>query len=134
MTGDSVLLCGQPGERPCREAQSLRDAYRSADHPPGCGNLAATLAVLAAAGGDLASAGSLLEMARDDYTTGRPDARPIASGEALLRAIQRLLDRLHRWQRYPSRAHRQWLAGPPAADLGAADLPAIHQCCPFPGA
>lgn len=91
------LLAGrapQPGLQ--REAQSLRDAYRSADDPPGCGNLAATLAVLAAAGGDLASAGSLLEMARDDYTAGRPDARPIASGEALLRAIQRLPDRLHR--------------------------------------
>ena len=91
------LLAGrapQPGLQ--REAQSLRDAYRSADDPPGCGNLAATLAVLAAAGGDLASAGSLLEMARDDYTAGRPDARPIPSGEALLRAIQRLLDRLHR--------------------------------------
>ncbi len=90
------LLSGRPppaGRQ--EEVQSLRDAYRSADDLPGSGNLAATLAVVAAAQNDLASAKSLIEEARNDYTVGRPDSQPIASGQALLLAIQRLLDRQH---------------------------------------
>jgi hypothetical protein len=75
------------------EIRSLRDAYRAADDLPGSGNLAATLAVTAAARNDDDAARKLIGEARADYAAGRPDAQPIASGQALLVAIQRLLDR-----------------------------------------
>jgi hypothetical protein len=72
----------------------LRAAYRNADDLPGSGNLAATLAVLAAAEGDVSKADGMLEQAYADYVAGRPDAQPIASGAALIYAIQRILNRL----------------------------------------
>lgn len=76
-----------------QEIESLRDAYRTADDLPGSGNLAAVLAVVAASQKDLPSARRLLAEARNDYTAGRPGGQPIASGAALLSAIQRILDR-----------------------------------------
>ncbi|MGH3156390.1 MAG: hypothetical protein ACRDNF_07445, partial [Streptosporangiaceae bacterium] len=90
----SLLARRQPPAGLRRDAQSLRNAYRTADDLPGCGNLAVTLAVLAAAEGDQVGARRLLEQAREDYTAGRPDAKPIASGQAQLQAVQRLLGRL----------------------------------------
>jgi hypothetical protein len=90
----ACLLAGQPPPAELQqEIESLRDAYRSADDLPGSGNLAATLAVLAAARKDQANANLLIGEARRDYTADRPGNQPIASGEALLTAIQRILDR-----------------------------------------
>jgi hypothetical protein len=91
----ACLLSGrQPPAGLRRDAQSLRNAYRTADDFPGCGNLAVTLAVLAAAEGDQGSTDRLLAQAHEDYAAGRPDAKPIASGQAQLQAVQRLLSRL----------------------------------------
>ena len=91
----SYLLAGRRPPQALRsETQSLRDTYRSADDFPGSGNLAAALAVFAAAEGDLTGADSLLEEAHADYIAGRPDGQPIAAGQALVRTIGRLLDRL----------------------------------------
>jgi hypothetical protein len=90
----ACLLAGQPPPSGLQqEIESLRDAYRGADDLPGSGNLAATLAVVAAAHQDQASARRLIGEARHDYTADRPGNRPIASGEALLTAIQRILNR-----------------------------------------
>jgi hypothetical protein len=90
----ACLLASQPPPPGLQQdTESLRDAYRSADDLPGSGNLAATLAVLAAARHDLPGAWHFLSEARTDYTTGRPSGQPIASGEALLTAIQRILNR-----------------------------------------
>lgn len=90
----ACLLSGQPPPPGLQqEIDSLRDAYRSIDDLPGSGNLAATLAVLAAAQKDLPHAKRLIGEARSDYTVGRPDNQPIASGEALLIAIQRIINR-----------------------------------------
>jgi hypothetical protein len=94
LSADACLLAGQPPPPGLQqEIQSLCDAYRNADDLPGSGNLAATLAVTAAAQGDPGTARSLLDQTRNDYTAGRPDAQPIASGQALLLAIQRVLNR-----------------------------------------
>jgi hypothetical protein len=91
------LLAGRKSPPELRlEVTSLRNTYRNADDFPGSGNLAATLAVLAAADGDLGGADRLLREARADYAAGRPDARPIAAGEALLRAIEGLLRQLRK--------------------------------------
>ena len=88
------LLAGQPPPAGLQqEIESLRDAYRSADDLPGSGNLAATLAVVAAAHKDRANARRLIGEACRDYAAGRPGNQPIASGEALLTAIQRILSR-----------------------------------------
>jgi len=90
----ACLLSGQPPPPGLQEdLESLRDAYRSADDLPGSGNLTATLAVVAAARRDLPHARRLIEEARTDYAAGRPGHQPIASGEALLAAIQRILNR-----------------------------------------
>lgn len=92
----ACLLAGRtPPHGLEQEIQSLRDAYRSADDLPGSGNLTATLAVVAAAQRDRDSATRLIDEAHNDYTVGRPDSQPIASGQALLVAIQRILDRQH---------------------------------------
>jgi hypothetical protein len=92
----SLLAGVRPPPDLQQELLILRDAYRSADDLPGSGNLAATLAVVAAASKDLPQAGRLIGEARDDYAAGRPGNQPIASGEALLAAIQRILDRVSR--------------------------------------
>ncbi len=90
----ACLLTGQPPPHQLQqEIQALREAYRNADDLPGSGNLAATLAVAAAARNDQPATCSLIGEAHRDYTTGRPGNQPIASGEALLTAIQRILDR-----------------------------------------
>ncbi|HEV2450943.1 MAG TPA: hypothetical protein VGS62_03355 [Streptosporangiaceae bacterium] len=49
--------------------------------------------MVAAAHHDQASARRLIGEARRDYTAGRPGDQPIASGEALLAAIQQILSR-----------------------------------------
>lgn len=90
----ACLFSGQlppPGLQ--QEIDSLRDAYRNADDLPGSGNLAATLAVVAAAQNALPQAKHLICEARNDYAAGRPENQPIASGEALLTAIQRIINR-----------------------------------------
>jgi hypothetical protein len=93
----ALLLSRQPPpDELVRQTEVLRASYRSADDLPGSGNLAATLAVLAAAGGDLAGADSLVAEALDDYSAGRPDRRPIAAGEALVNTIERVLKRLQK--------------------------------------
>lgn len=93
----ACLFSGQPPPAGLQqEIESLRNAYRTADDFPASGNLTATLAVLAASQKDLPSARRLVDQARNDYTVGRPGAQPIASGEALLLAIQRILDRQSR--------------------------------------
>jgi hypothetical protein len=90
----ACLFSRQPAQAELQqEIESLRDAYRTADDLPGSGNLSATLAVVAASQKDWPRARCLIGEARRDYTAGRPDAQPIASGEALLLAIQRILDR-----------------------------------------
>lgn len=89
----SLLAGRQPPPHLVPETRSLRESYRSADDLPGSGNLTATLAVLAAAAGDLAHAHALLDDARTDYTAGRPDGIPIASGDALLNVVAQLLQR-----------------------------------------
>jgi hypothetical protein len=90
----ACLLARQPPPPELsQEIESLRNAYLSADDLPGSGNLAATLAVVAAARNDLPTALSLIGEARRDYAAGRPGNQPIASGEALLTAIQRILNR-----------------------------------------
>ena len=90
----ACLLSGQPPSPGLRqEIDSLRDAYRNSDDLPGSGNLAATLAVIAAAQKDFLDAKRRISEARSDYAAGRPDHQPIASGEALLIAIQRIINR-----------------------------------------
>lgn len=74
--------------------QSLHDTYSNADDLPGAANCTATLAVAAAAKQDLARASELLASARREYSAGRPDGTPVPSGEALLTALHRLLQRL----------------------------------------
>ena len=98
----ACLLAGrQPPPALRQETQSLRDTYRNADDLPASGNLAVTMAVLAAADGDLTEAEHLLDGAKHDYAAGRPDAKPIAAGEALLVAVGRLLQRQRTWLRAP---------------------------------
>jgi hypothetical protein len=90
---ESLLASQPPPPGLQREIQSLRDSYRNANDLPGAGNLAATLAIVATTQKDTASARRLIDEAREDYTAGRPDARPIASGQALLHAVARIIAR-----------------------------------------
>jgi hypothetical protein len=90
----AVLAHRQPPTDLQQRLQSLHDTYANADDLPGAGNCTATLAVVAAARQDLAYARELLGSARREYATGRPDGTPVPSGEALLTALHRLLDRL----------------------------------------
>lgn len=90
----AALLRGRPAPADVRaDMRALRATYRAADDLPGAGNCTVTLAVLARADGDRPGARALLGEALAEYTAGRPDGRPLASGEALLKVMSRLVER-----------------------------------------
>jgi hypothetical protein len=90
----AALLRGRPAPADVRaEMRALRATYRAADDLPGAANCTVTLAVLARADGDLPAARALLDAAMADYWVGRPDGLPLASGEALVKVMRRLLER-----------------------------------------
>lgn len=90
----TALLRGSPAPEDVRsDMQALRDIYRAADDLPGAANCMITLAVLACADGDQAAARALTAEALAEYTAGRPDGRPLPTGEALLNVVSRLIDR-----------------------------------------
>ncbi|SNY64248.1 hypothetical protein [Paractinoplanes atraurantiacus] len=89
-----ALLRGTPAPSDVRaDMRALRATYRAADDLPGAGNCTVTLAVLARAEGDRPAAHALLGEALTDYAAGRPDGRPLPSGEALVKVMTRLIDR-----------------------------------------
>lgn len=90
----AALMRARPAPADVRgEMRALRATYRAADDLPGAANCTVTLAVLARADGDRPAARALLDAAMADYTVGRPDGLPLASGEALVKVMRRLLER-----------------------------------------
>lgn len=71
----------------------LRDTYSNAGDDAGAGNCVAALAVVAAAAGDPSMAAAFLNQARGLYGTGRPQGRPLPSGEALVGRLLQLFER-----------------------------------------
>jgi hypothetical protein len=93
----AALLGGRPAPAAVRtDMRALRATYRAPDDLPGAANCSVTLAVLACADGDRQSASDLIAEALAEYAAGRPDGRPLPSGEALVNVVTRLAGRAGR--------------------------------------
>jgi hypothetical protein len=89
-----ALLGGRPAPAGIRaDMLALRATYRAADDRPGAGNCTVALAVLAQADGDRSRASALLDEATAEYAAGRPDGRPLPSGQAVVDVMKRLFVR-----------------------------------------
>lgn len=94
LTALAALLAHQrPPSALESELAQLHEAYVNADDLAGAANCSVTLALTLAASGDRAGAWSSMDAAGREYTAGRPDGRPLASGAALLEVTTQILRR-----------------------------------------